>query len=193
MSSRKQLLAELSKIEAFLNKSHLTESFNKIKEEISYMTETKSKQINVYSDGACRGNPGPGSWACFAKDDQGEILFEKTGVETNTTNNKMEMKGVIEGLREIIAQNKQDLSIEYFTDSKYVVSGLQEWMPNWKRRGWKKADKKTPENVELWKELDALSEKFHGLTLTWVKGHAGHAENEKCDQMANEALDDAGF
>lgn len=186
-------IQELNKIQEFLDNSELTIHFTSIKKELMNKTTNSINDITIYSDGACRGNPGPGSWACFAKDQSQKILFEKTGVETKTTNNKMEMVGVIEGLKGLLQLKLESKAIEFFTDSKYVVSGIKEWMPNWKKRGWKKADKKTPENVELWQEIDQLTQKFSNLTLSWVKGHAGHPENEKCDQMANEALDDAGF
>jgi len=148
-----------------------------------------------FSDGACRGNPGPGSWGALIQDVNGEVIFEGTGVDVPTTNNKMELTGAMETLKYLldeypIAAQKPVLLV---SDSKYVLDGIQKWVPGWKARGWKKADKKTPENLELWVEFDELVCKFFDLRYKWVKGHSGYPQNEKCDLLANEALDNAGF
>jgi ribonuclease HI len=151
--------------------------------------------IVVFSDGACRGNPGPGAWGAVAQLKADEFLFQKSGVEFNTTNNKMELTGAIEGLKSVL-DNFDDYStsdILLVSDSKYVVDGLKSWVSGWKKRGWKKSDGKPPENLELWKELDQLNDKLGGVHLFWVKGHSGHPQNELCDQLANKALDQVGL
>jgi ribonuclease HI len=151
----------------------------------------------VFSDGACRGNPGPGAWGAIGQDSEGQIVFESSGVDVPTTNNRMEMEGAIQGLNSILfhAEEKGEelKKVILFSDSKYVVEGLKSWIHGWKKRGWKKADNKAPENVELWQQLDQLTARFKNIEYQWVKGHAGHPQNERCDQLANEALDDAGF
>ncbi len=148
--------------------------------------------IVLYSDGACRGNPGPGSYACIGQNQNSEILFTEADVDSHTTNNKMEMKGAIRALEIVEESGLTYERIALFTDSKYVVDGIQKWVPSWKQRGWKKADKKEPENLELWKRLDELNQNTK-VEFYWVKGHAGHPQNEFCDRLANEALDNEGF
>ena len=158
--------------------------------------EIKSEfDIALFSDGACRGNPGPGSWGCIGQNYKSEILFKGSGVETRSTNNRMEMMGAIDAMDTIIRENENHLELNIFlySDSKYVVEGMKTWIHGWKSRGWKKADKKPPENVDLWKRFDLVSENFSSVSYHWVKGHAGHPQNELCDQLANEALDDSGF
>ncbi|MCO4793452.1 MAG: ribonuclease HI [Bacteriovoracaceae bacterium] len=157
----------------------------------------KEGYFAVFSDGACRGNPGPGSWGAVGQDSKGEIIFESSGVDVPSTNNRMEMEGALQAMNSVLfyAQEKGE-SIEklfLFSDSKYVVEGMKTWRHGWKKRGWKKSDNKPPENVELWQQLDQVSTKFKDIQYEWVKGHAGHPQNERCDQLANEALDDAGF
>ncbi|PIK16746.1 MAG: ribonuclease HI [Halobacteriovorax sp. JY17] len=149
----------------------------------------------LFSDGACRGNPGPGAWGMVGQNAKGEVLFKGSGVETTTTNNRMEMMGAIEAMKYLLSEgvNTDSAEVYLYSDSKYVVDGLKSWMQGWKNRGWKKADKKTPENVDLWQELDRISSSFSNIQYLWVKGHAGHPQNELCDQLANEALDDSGF
>lgn len=153
----------------------------------------------VFSDGACRGNPGPGSWAVVIQNHLGEFILKSSGVDIPTTNNKMELEGVIRGLRGLMEKFVEDgfsqshEPILVYSDSKYVIEGIEKWVPGWKNRGWKKADNKAPENLELWKELDALKHNFENIQFHWVKGHDGHPQNELCDQMANIALDEAGF
>lgn len=153
--------------------------------------------FTLYSDGACRGNPGPGAWGSLGQDPAGTLLFEISGIDFRTTNNRMELEGAIKAIESFIEHleiNELPLSTPVFlySDSKYVVDGLEKWVPGWKGRGWKKADKKAPENLELWQQLDALKGRVPQINMRWVKGHAGHPQNERCDQLANIALDEAG-
>lgn len=159
--------------------------------EISDEPET----IAVYSDGGCRGNPGPGAYAFVIQIHNGEVLAEGVEYEAYTTNNKMELSGPLKGLHELLevlpAKGKDPLltKIKIITDSKYVVDGMKSWVKGWKARGWKKADNKAPENLELWQDLDSVREKFMQVEWMWVKGHAGHPQNEYCDRKANEVMD----
>jgi ribonuclease HI len=152
----------------------------------------------VYSDGACRGNPGPGSWGVMGQDRSGLVIFESSGVDLPTTNNKMELEGAIQGLL-LLKDHLNELGlfqqakVFLYSDSKYVVDGISKWVDGWKRRGWKKADKKVPENVEQWKQLDQINIEYPNLAFLWVKGHAGHPQNERCDELANQALDESGY
>ncbi len=152
----------------------------------------------IFSDGACRGNPGPGAWGAMGQDSDGNIIFEASGVDVPTTNNRMELTGAIEAiehLREHLSELglNDKANIHLFSDSKYLIDGVNSWIVGWKNRGWKKADKKAPENVEIWKRIDALKASLPNLRWHWVKGHAGHPQNEHCDQLANIALDNSGF
>ncbi|WP_290731051.1 ribonuclease HI [Halobacteriovorax sp. JY17] len=172
------------------------EEQNSTNGELPLPKEIKSKNAYaLFSDGACRGNPGPGAWGMVGQNAKGEVLFKGSGVETTTTNNRMEMMGAIEAMKYLLSEgvNTDSAEVYLYSDSKYVVDGLKSWMQGWKNRGWKKADKKTPENVDLWQELDRISSSFSNIQYLWVKGHAGHPQNELCDQLANEALDDSGF
>lgn len=157
----------------------------------------KEGSFAVFSDGACRGNPGPGAWGSIGQDSAGRLLFESSGVEVRTTNNRMEMEAAIQALNSILyfsEENDEEIKKLYlYSDSKYVVDGMKSWIHSWKKRGWKKSDNKPPENVEFWQRLDELSNSFKELHFVWVKGHSGHPQNERCDQLANEALDNAGF
>lgn len=158
-----------------------------------------SQGFAVFADGACRGNPGPGAWATMIQDTKSEIILKSSGVDVPTTNNKMELEGVIRGLKGLIEKwiedgiSDRESPVFVYSDSKYVVEGIEKWVPGWKARGWKKADNKDPENLLLWKELDQLRLSFDKINFLWVKGHAGHPQNEMCDRMANLALDEAGF
>ncbi|MFZ9000645.1 MAG: ribonuclease H family protein [Bacteriovoracaceae bacterium] len=158
-----------------------------------------SEGLALFSDGACRGNPGPGAWAGFAQNLAGEVLFKLEGVEVSTTNNKMELEAAVCCLEETLSylsENKLDdtIPVYLFSDSKYVVNGAQKWMQGWKEKGWKKADKKAPENIELWKRMDSAVDSISNpLHFIWVKGHSGHPQNEYCDQEANRLLDESGF
>lgn len=154
----------------------------------------KEMSVAIFSDGACRGNPGPGAWACVAQDHTGHILFELSEVETLTTNNQMELKGALEGMLYLKHKipNFSQIDLHVFTDSQYLVNGMNSWVVGWKNRGWKKADKKAPENLEIWQQLDSIRNDFKSLRFHWVKGHAGHPQNEFCDRLANIALDNEG-
>ncbi len=153
----------------------------------------------IFSDGACRGNPGPGAYALIVQNSKGEVVLKSSSVEVPTTNNKMELSGVIKGLNGLFEKFQEDgfsgshLPVFVYSDSKYVVDGIKSWVPGWKARGWKKADNKEPENLVLWKELDQLASSFQNIDFIWVKGHAGHPQNELCDRMCNTALNEAGF
>lgn len=153
----------------------------------------------IFADGACRGNPGPGAWATLIQNAKGEVILKSSGVDVPTTNNKMELEGVIRGLKGLIEKwieegHSDSISpVFIYSDSKYVVEGISSWVPGWKSRGWKKADGKEPENLVLWQELDQLVGRFNRIKFLWVKGHAGHPQNEMCDRMCNQALDEAGF
>lgn len=153
----------------------------------------------IFADGACRGNPGPGAWATIIQDAKAQVILKSSGVDMPTTNNKMELEGVIRGLKGLIEKwieegmSDRESPVFVYSDSKYVIEGIDKWVPGWKARGWKKADNKEPENLLLWQELDQLRNNFDKVTFLWVKGHAGHPQNEMCDKMANLALDEAGF
>ena len=136
--------------------------------------------IEVFTDGACSGNPGAGGWGVILR--YGEIEKELSGGEENTTNNRMELTAVIEALKAL----KKECDITIYTDSRYVMDGVQEWMPNWRLNGWKTTNKKSPvKNVELWQILDSLLSK-HKIKWVWVKGHNGHPENERVDKLARD-------
>jgi ribonuclease HI len=136
------------------------------------------KQIEIYADGACKGNPGPGGWGAWLKWDAHEK--ELFGGERLTTNNRMELTAVIRALEAL----KQPCEAKIFTDSVYVQKGMTEWLTSWKARQWRTADKKPVKNADLWQSLDSLAAK-HTLEWIWVKGHAGHAGNERADALAN--------
>jgi len=140
------------------------------------------KLIHIYTDGACRGNPGPGGWGALLECDN--YKKEIKGSSQLTTNNIMELTAVIEALKLI----KNPSKIIITTDSTYVKNGITDWIHNWKLKGWKTANKKPVKNKELWKSLDDLSS-LHSIKWEWVKGHTGHFGNEKADQLANEAID----
>ena len=136
------------------------------------------KQVELFTDGACSGNPGPGGWGAILR--FGAFEKELSGGEADTTNNRMELTAVIEGLLAL----KEPCNVTLTTDSKYVADGLSKgWAINWKKNGWRKADKKPALNPDLWDELLRLCE-IHTLTINWIKGHAGHRENERCDALA---------
>ena len=151
--------------------------------------------LALYSDGGCRGNPGPGAYAYVVQDHYGTIITEGVDFDPETTNNRMELSGPLEGLRnlKLLLQEsgKEPLltRVKVITDSKYVVDGMKSWVQGWKNRGWKKADGKAPENLELWQNLDRARELFLEVDWVWVKGHGGHPQNEYCDKKANEAMD----
>jgi ribonuclease HI len=139
-------------------------------------------EVVVYTDGACKGNPGPGGWGAWLK--SGEHEKELFGGAPNTTNNRMELTAVIEAL----ASLNRRCAVTVYTDSEYVKNGITTWIHNWKARGWKTADKKPVKNVELWQRLDALAS-GHQVTWRWVKGHAGDPGNERADRLANRGVE----
>jgi len=141
------------------------------------------KHIEIYTDGACRGNPGPGGWGALLI--SGELRKELSGSEALTTNNRMELLAAIRGLE---ALKNPGTTARVYTDSQYVIKGISEWVASWKQRGWKTADKKPVKNQDLWERLDALAQQ-HNLEWHWVRGHSGVAGNERVDQLANEAID----
>jgi ribonuclease HI len=141
------------------------------------------KTVIIYTDGACRGNPGPGGWGVLIE--YGELSKQLYGGDVSTTNNKMELTAAIMALKEI----KEPCEIILYTDSKYVLQGIEEWIHNWKKRGWRGANKKPVKNIDLWKELDELRDK-HNIKWNWVKGHSGDPGNETADMLANRGIDD---
>ena len=138
--------------------------------------------VEAFTDGACRGNPGPGGWGVVLR--SGGHVKELFGGEPATTNNRMELRAAIEALTAL----KQPCKVDLYTDSVYVRSGIMEWLPAWRARGWRTADKKPVKNQDLWEALAALAAK-HDVTWHWVKGHSGHPENERADALANEGID----
>lgn len=137
--------------------------------------------VEIFTDGACSGNPGPGGWGAMLR--AGTHVREISGSEPETTNNRMELMAAIEALRALTKPCRVRLT----TDSQYVKGGITGWIHGWKRNGWKTADKKPVKNVELWQALDEAA-RPHEIEWAWVKGHAGHAENERCDELAREAI-----
>ena len=143
---------------------------------------TDAERIEIYTDGACRGNPGPGGWAATLS--LGEHFRELSGAEAATTNNRMELTAVIEALSAL----KRESRVRVFTDSEYVRRGITEWLKAWKARDWRTADKKPVKNRDLWERLDTLAAR-HDIEWHWVKGHSGVPGNERVDRLANAALD----
>ena len=148
-----------------------------------FMGKMCNMTVEIFSDGACRGNPGPGGWGVLLRY-QGHL---KTlyGAESHTTNNRMELMGAIKGLESL----KKPCTVALFTDSQYVRKGMIEWMVNWKKKGWRNSKKEPVKNADLWQILDALAAR-HQVQWHWVKGHSGHPENEQADQLANQAIDE---
>jgi len=140
------------------------------------------KEVIIYTDGACRGNPGPGGWGALIKFDTAEK--EIFGGQNNTTNNQMELSAAIEGLSTL----KEPCNVELFTDSKYVMDGITQWIQNWKKNNWKTSAKKEVKNKELWQQLDQLMS-YHQVQWHWVKGHSGDPGNETADLLANKGID----
>lgn len=144
---------------------------------------SESEQVVIYTDGACKGNPGPGGWGAL-------LLYrgvekELWGGEANTTNNRMELMGAIAALMALT----RPCAVKLITDSQYVMKGIQEWLPNWKKRGWKTASKEPVKNADLWQKLDEEVSR-HQVTWQWVRGHTGDAGNERADQLANRGVDE---
>lgn len=144
-----------------------------------------TEKVTLYTDGACRGNPGPGGWgAVLQYKDKERHLY---GGERQTTNNRMELTAAIEGLKAL----KRSCQVVLVTDSQYVKNGITQWLASWKRKGWRTADKKPVKNQDLWQQLDTLAEQ-HQVEWQWVKGHSGHPGNELADQLANRGIDEMG-
>jgi ribonuclease HI len=141
------------------------------------------KHVVIYTDGACRGNPGPGGWGVLLQ--YGEHEKTLSGAEDETTNNRMELMGAIQGLASV----QESCKIDLYTDSQYVQKGISLWIKDWKARGWIKSDKKPVKNADLWKLLDIEAAR-HQVKWHWVKGHSGHPENDRVDQLANDAIDE---
>jgi ribonuclease HI len=142
---------------------------------------TEIKTVDVFTDGACSGNPGPGGWGALLR--YGSVEKELSGGEAATTNNRMELMAAIAAIEAM----KTTTHVRLHTDSQYVKNGITTWIHNWKRTGWKTADKKPVKNVDLWQRLDAAL-KNHKIEWIWVKGHAGHVENERADALARAAI-----
>ncbi|MDH4469053.1 MAG: ribonuclease HI [Bacteriovoracaceae bacterium] len=225
MNQKKQILESLKSVEKWLKESNLdlfNWSSKIIRHVEEYFPEDKvtkkknsSKSVNfansddfpipeycqtrndyaIFSDGACRGNPGPGAWSCVAQDFEGEVIYQAASFDEKTTNNRMELSGSLEGMKQFLEYAKEfhlplhQVKLFVVSDSRYVVDGMTSWVKGWKARGWKKADNKVPENVELWKELDSVRSQIVNVEFKWVKGHADHPQNEYCDRMCNELLD----
>ncbi|HWU50835.1 MAG TPA: ribonuclease HI [Asticcacaulis sp.] len=145
---------------------------------------TATPKVQLYTDGACKGNPGPGGWGCIlvAAPHEKELY----GYDPETTNNRMELMAAIQGLEAL----KKPCDVDLYIDSQYVMKGMQDWIRGWKARGWKTADKKPVKNDDLWKRLDAATQR-HKIRWHWVKGHAGHEMNERADGLANKAIREA--
>lgn len=142
---------------------------------------TTMKHVEIFTDGACKGNPGPGGWGALLRYDGTER--ELFGGEADTTNNRMELMAAIEGLKAL----KQICQVTLTTDSTYVKNGINSWIHNWKKNGWRTANKKPVKNADLWQQLDTQVQR-HDVTWHWVKGHAGHRENEIADRLANQGV-----
>ena len=140
-----------------------------------------TKSVRLYTDGSCHGNPGRGGWGAILE--YGPKSRELFGNDPQTTNNRMEMMAVIEGLRAL----RESCQVEVWTDSRYIVDGMTSWLAGWKARSWKTASRQPVKNEDLWRELDTESQR-HEVSWNWVKGHAGHEQNERCDRLANDAI-----
>lgn len=150
----------------------------------SAMKTEPAPHVLLFTDGACSGNPGPGGWAFVLKHPASGSAREDSGGDPATTNNRMEMTAAIRGFQALTRPSR----VELWSDSEYVLKGLREWLPGWKARGWKTAAKKPVKNVDLWQELDEHVQ-GHQVTFHWVRGHDGHPENERCDQLAVAAIE----
>ncbi len=141
------------------------------------------KKVEIFCDGACKGNPGPGGWGVILR--HGEVEKELYGFKPHTTNNEMELTAAIQSLKAL----KTHCEVTLITDSNYVVKGMSEWIFSWKKNGWKTSGKQPVKNMELWKELEAAAAR-HKVKWKWVRGHAGHPENERADQLANRGIEE---
>ena len=150
---------------------------------------TNVRTYLIHTDGACRGNPGPGAWACVLRLMEGATILkeaEYSGGELQTTNNRMELTAVIRALGKL---KDKDTPVTVRSDSQYVTLGATEWLPSWKSNGWRTGDRKPVKNRELWEELDTIATRFASITWEWVRGHDGDELNERCDRLANQAID----
>lgn len=145
------------------------------------MSESNNKKIEIFTDGACSGNPGPGGWGAILR--YGEHEKELSGYTKKTTNNRMELLAAIHALEALKKESKAALT----TDSSYVKDGITKWIHNWKKKGWRKSDRKPVENRDLWERLDAAASR-HDVSWHWIRGHNGHVENERADCLAVEAI-----
>jgi ribonuclease HI len=147
------------------------------------VSDDKREIVEIFADGACSGNPGPGGWGCILR--WGEIEKELWGAEIPTTNNRMEMMAAIQGLEAL----KRPMAVRVYTDSRYLHDGITKYIHGWKRNDWRTADKKKVKNIDLWLRIDAAA-KPHQIEWFWVKGHAGHVENERADGLARKGLEE---
>ena len=145
------------------------------------LTMPRTMEVQIYTDGACKGNPGPGGWGALLR--SGEHEREICGGEALTTNNRMELTAAIEALNAL----KRACRVALFTDSEYVRRGITEWLPNWRQRKWRTANGKPVKNADLWQALETATTR-HDVSFHWVKGHSGHPENERADQLANQGI-----
>ncbi len=152
-------------------------------DKVSRRREGGLGHVEIFTDGACRGNPGPGGWGALLR--SGDREKELCGGAAETTNNRMELMAAIKALESL----KRKCTVDLTTDSSYVRDGIMQWLPNWKNRGWKTAAKKPVKNADLWKRLDKAAQ-AHQVTWHWVRGHSGHPENERADQLANRGIDE---
>ena len=192
------LMKAVKFLEQCAKDSDLSFDFGSLKSFVKNMSEAASNQqqgfplpkeggaVYVFSDGGCRGNPGPGAWAYCVQTKADAIDKSETGFTASTTNNVMELSGAIFGLKSLLKERPAKIIL--YSDSQYVVKGVNEWIPSWKRRGWRKSNNQAPENLELWKELDKLNSELN-VEFKWVKGHSGHPQNELCDELLNQRLD----
>ena len=140
-----------------------------------------NEKVEIYTDGACQGNPGPGGWGVLLR--YKGVEKELYGYDPSTTNNRMELQAAIEGLKVLKRSSEADL----YTDSQYLRDGITKWLPQWKQKGWRLSSNKPVKNKDLWEELDILAQK-HKVAWHWVRGHAGHLENERADALARQAI-----
>jgi ribonuclease HI len=142
-----------------------------------------SSVVEIFTDGACRGNPGPGGWGAILR--YNGVIRELSGAAADTTNNRMELTAAIQALNTL----KRPCHVHMTTDSSYVKNGITQWLPGWKKKNWRTAGRKPVKNLDLWQQLEAISAQ-HDIKWFWVKGHSGHPENEQADRLANQAIDD---
>ena len=157
--------------------------FLQLRLDVDFLMTKNSNLVQIFTDGACKGNPGPGGWGAIMK--YGDHVKELNGYSAETTNNIMELTAVIEALKSLT----RPCAIILTTDSNYVKNGITQWIHNWKKKGWKTANKKPVKNKECWLQLDVEVQR-HQIEWKWVKGHSGHPENERADELANEAVED---